>query len=208
MKFACLTMLVMASVALHATDSKLVAQRLKEGRALAYDRHYDQALQKYEEVLKKDSANLEALIAKMDALAGLRKTDQAQAIAKQSAEKPSAKTVTLEANAKFLKRDFKGAEADLKRAIQMDAKAYMSQYLLGYLYFRTEKTDEAIQHLKAAIKANPDFPEPYYVLGDIYFSKGNSKQVLENWGAYLKKAPKTGKRYAYVNKALQKMGGH
>jgi Flp pilus assembly protein TadD len=65
------------------------------------------------------------------------------------------------------------AEANLKKALAIDAEHPASLAMLGDLKFREEKFDEAIDALSMAAKIRPDRPDTYYMLGRALIQKGN-----------------------------------
>lgn len=194
--------------ALIAGDPAEATRKVKQGRSLLFEQKYTEAQKKFEEVLADNADHLEALMGKIDALAGQRKLSQAGAIAKKKAGDAGAAGLILSANNKIWTRDFKGAEVDLKRALTRPGADYMAHFLLGYVRYRSRDLDGAIEHLTAAIEANEDFPESYYLLGDIYLKKSDSENMFKYWRPYLEKIPHAGSRYQYVVSTLQKLGGH
>ncbi len=202
------SVILMSAASALAADPAIAAQKVKEARSLLFEQKYPEALQKFEEVLATDGDHLEALMGKMDALAGQRKLSEVDALAKKKAGEAGATSLILSANNKIWGRDFKGAESDLKQALSKKGADYMAHYLLGYVSYRSRDLDGAIQHLTASIKANENFPESYYLLGDIYLKKSDTSNLLKYWRPYLEKIPQTGSRYQYVASTLKKLGGH
>jgi Flp pilus assembly protein TadD len=67
------------------------------------------------------------------------------------------------------------AEANLREAIKYDAHLPQAQYQLGRVLDRTERTQEAVEALKASAALNPQYPEPHYLLGRIYHKLGRAE---------------------------------
>lgn len=180
---------------------------LNEGRFLVAEKKFDQAIAKFDAVLKTHPNHLEAKIGKMEALGSMRKTGDVAKVAGAAKTGDSAEELTLAGYNKFWSKDFNGALADFNSATQKDPKAYMAHYLAGYLQWRLIKYDNALSHLEKTVQLKPDLAEAYYILGEIYKSKGDAKKVITNWNAYLKLIPHSGARFNYVNSTLKKLGG-
>ena len=116
--------------------------------------------------------------------------------------------LVIAAKASYYRRDFKGAEANLLKAIEIDDKACMAYYQLGHLKRIFRKKDEALTYLHKALEADEDYPETYYLLGDLYLSKKDTKKAVKYWNEYLKRVPSSGEKYREVNQTLQQLGGH
>ncbi|CAM2008080.1 tetratricopeptide repeat protein [Acanthopleuribacter pedis] len=180
---------------------------LNEGRFLIAEKKFDQALQKFDAILKSHPNHLEAKLGKMEALGSQRKTSDVAKVAGVAKAGGSADELTLSGYNKFWKKDFPGALADFNSATQKDANAYMAHYLAGYLNWRLIKYDQALVHLEKTVKLKPDMAEAYYILGEIYKSKGDAKKVITYWNEYMKRIPHSGTRFDYVNNTLKKLGG-
>ena len=199
----------LAVPALIGQDARVLDETLKEARSLLYDQKLEPALAKFEEVLKKDPNNLEAYLGKMNALGSLRKNQDVQKMAAAKSKTTTIDGSVINANGLIWKRDFAGAMEQLTRVHAKKGNGdYMAQYLAGYIQYRSRKPDAAIPFLQKAIELNKEYPESYYLLGDIYMKKSDANNTVKYWNEYLKRVPKSGKRYQYVNSTLQKMGGN
>jgi tetratricopeptide (TPR) repeat protein len=67
------------------------------------------------------------------------------------------------------------AEANLRQAIRYDSRLPQAQYQLGRVLDKEEKTQEAVDVLKASAALNPEYPEPHYLLGRIYQKLGRGE---------------------------------
>jgi tetratricopeptide (TPR) repeat protein len=79
-----------------------------------------------------------------------------------------------------------GKAEDARKAIaqldQLSANDYRTQTGVGVLLARYRLYDEAIQHFRAALRANPDSDDVKFDLADAYFRKGLYSQALEAAG--------------------------
>lgn len=196
-------------------------RELNEAGILVFEKKFDKAKAKYDAILASNENNVEARIGLMEALDGLKKSDEIQALAKASEavykkdDKSDEENKTKEVNglivsakARYYKRDFSGAEADLLKAIKMDDKSCMAYYQLGHLKRILRKKDDAIKYLLKALEADKDYPETYYLLGDLYLSNKDTKNGIKYWNEYLKRVPSTSEKYREVNHTLQQLGGN
>ncbi|MDI6785185.1 MAG: tetratricopeptide repeat protein [bacterium] len=71
-----------------------------------------------------------------------------------------------------------------KKALELDKKAVenevISSYRLGIVYGLNGLYDEAIKHLKKAIKIDPLFSEAYRILGIVYSLQDNYSEAIRN----------------------------
>ncbi len=192
-----------ATAAVFAQDMRV----LNEARFLIAEKQYDQALAKFESILKTHPSHLEAKIGKMEALGSMKKSKDVAAVAGTAKAATSAEDLTLSGYNKFWSKDFNGALSDFQKAVQADDKAYMAHYLSGYLNWRLIKYDAAVSSLEKTVQLKPDLAEAYFILGEIYKTKGDGKKVIQNWNEYLKRIPHSGSRFDYVNTTLKKLGG-
>ena len=184
------------------------SQSLNEGHTLLADSQNEAALAKFETILAKSPNHLQAQIGKMEALGNMRQIPKIDEYASKQSKSTGPDALVVAGYNKVWKRDLAGATTDFEAAIKQDASNYMAHYLLGYLKWRTRKYDDAIVHLQKTTALQAGFAEPYYILGDIYKTKGDSDKVLKYWNEYLKRIPRTGQRYSFVNSTVLKLGGN
>ncbi len=188
---------------------KALLRSLQEANRYFVDEKYKEAHAKYDDILKLYPENLEAQIGKMNVYLGEKKTTEATDFvnkAKGTVKTDSLEGLILGGVASLANKDSKGAAASFEAAVtQFPEKAYLAQYYLGYLQWRSRKLDDALPLLEKAVKLNPDYAETYYLLGDIYLAKKNKAKVVENWNAYLARVPAEGSRYERVTKTLKQL---
>lgn len=188
---------------------KALLRSLQEANRYFVDEKYKEAHVKYDEILKQYPDNLEAQIGKMNVFLGEKKTTEATDFvnkAKGTVKTDSLEGLILGGVASLASKDAKSAATAFEAAsTQFPEKAYLAQYYLGYLQWRSRKLDDALPFLERTVKLNPDFAEAYYLLGDIYLAKKNKAKVVENWNAYLARVPAEGSRYERVTKTLKQL---
>lgn len=87
--------------------------------------------------------------------------------------------VVKEAADKIGQRDFDGAIALLKGALEKDPKDVNALYLLGLSYTRKKMYPEAADALTQVIQASPKFPPAYFELAIGYQQQNNLDKALE-----------------------------
>lgn len=128
------------------------------GNLLLVARQPDKAAQRADYVLSKDANNVGAHILKADASAELRQMDQALAemnTAVQLDPKRSTSYLNLGVLENAKAPDSPAAEADFKKAIELDGKAIQPRLALAAFYDRSKRYTEAEPPLQDAIKLAP-----------------------------------------------------
>lgn len=92
-------------------------------------------------------------------------------------------------NAKRQKRDFEGAYADYMAALKYDTLSYGAFVGLGATLDDLERSKEAIEYLKKAIKLKPDSKEGYGNLGFRYMDNGEYEKAIELFNKVLELEP-------------------
>ena len=226
-----LIVLCLISTGLFAGDDEEARERarrklladLQDARVLFNDKQYEEAEKAFADFLdhygreentkhldppELDAVLLEAQIARMDAMARLKKVEALEAFGtSKMTAKASVRNHLLRAKTKLWKRDREGYEVELKAAVALDEEAYLGWFLLGELYMGMRKEEMAIEHLKKSLEHHEDFAEAHYLLGQIYLRRGDKQNTRKHWNAFLESEPRKGSRFTYVNNTLLKMGG-
>ena len=104
--------------------------------------------------------------------------------AKRSDEK-FARTYYLLGNAYYLKKDFKQAETNYKKAIELDPKENAPYSNLAGLYSSQKKNDKALSTLQKLLAVEPDFATNYKKAGIAAENAGKKKEAKEYYEKYL-----------------------
>ena len=74
------------------------------------------------------------------------------------------------------------AEAECRRALQIDAESFEALHLLGVICFQNGNSDEALQLVSRAIALNPKEPVVHCNLGELYRSLGRLEEAIASYG--------------------------
>lgn len=201
---------------------KMMAE-MAEARVLIHndqDAEAEKALQKFIETYSKAEnrthlkpETVEALIMEAD-LALLDLYGQSRQVEKLLKYSASKRGKSAGVNDRlFTSQDYlwqrkpKEARAELENALKAAPKNYLVHHQMAKTAMAGRDFDTAVTHFEKTIELNEDFAEPYYYLGQIYMRQKDKAKVREYWNGYIKRVPRKGKRYEYVNNTLQKLGG-
>ena len=91
------------------------------------------------------------------------------------------------------KKDFDTAllmcDDQLKNVQDEPALKSILHNLKGELYLAQLKTTDAEESFKAALKENPNFPQPYYALAKIYLMEKQEDKAIDQYKSILDKNP-------------------
>lgn len=87
------------------------------------------------------------------------------------------------------RNDPTGAEAPFAKLAELDKESVHPMLLLGEVYKRTGKNDQAIAQYKAAISAGPGSAVPPYLLGLLYEKMGDQVLAMSYYEDAVRKAP-------------------
>jgi tetratricopeptide (TPR) repeat protein len=77
--------------------------------------------------------------------------------------------------------------------------------ILGFCYYHTGRTREAIEAYKISLTGNPSFFWSWYNLGVIYYQNGNTPRAVQVWQKALKADPALTLKAIYLSKAYQQI---
>jgi tetratricopeptide (TPR) repeat protein len=159
------------------------------------ERKPDEAVQHYERALSLDAANFDALNGLTTLYMSQGKFDEAQARIDQAiAGRPTS------APLHYLKAGIYGrlggiaeaqrdegrkgqyaqqAEAELRRAIELDPAFVPALNSLGNLYIKTNRPDEAVAEFRRMSERRPDDPTPYMLIGMVEDNRKNYSASTE-----------------------------
>jgi tetratricopeptide (TPR) repeat protein len=100
---------------------------------------------------------------------------------------------------------FSEAIAELQKALAINPSFAKAHLMLGVVYFRTKRYDEAIEEMKVSISLGLDSHNTavaYYDMGSAYIVKGMKEEALQQYRNSLKADPS----YKDARTALNRMG--
>ena len=170
-------------------------QRLiREGVVLHDNKDYDGAIRKYEEVLKENPDNIDALheIGFSYSLKGdYRKSlEAAYSGARYKSPLLAAFYLSIGNNQDELGDSKKAIEA-YKAGIKLSPNMAILHFNLAITYIRTGKLEEARKSAKRAVVLNPNHPGSHLVLGDLFRKGGYKTPVLLAMSRFLVLEPKS-----------------
>jgi tetratricopeptide (TPR) repeat protein len=148
-----------------------VKKLINEGNNSYRLRQYNDAIAKYEEVIRLDP-NYEKI----------GKVYQFLAISHTKGDK----------------RDYKKAEDNLKKAIAADPDDPQFYYYLGTVYKKGNNLTDAVNYFNIAIQKNPAYAKPYFELGRIYADKNkfkNTDKAVEYFSKAIEAKPSYSQAY-------------
>jgi tetratricopeptide (TPR) repeat protein len=144
---------------------------------------HDLALPWYERILARDPSHLLALLGRGNALVGLGRADEAEAVFQQALDRyPDNPYVLAELGLIRFHQGDDGAAARLfERALEHDDGRYTCPHEgLGLVYLRQGRTEAARTSFERAIELNPDIEfAKYNGLARIYIEEGRHDQARE-----------------------------
>jgi tetratricopeptide (TPR) repeat protein len=142
---------------------------------------YSDAQKAFQQALDKDPASSDALQGLMNVFLSQKQTDQAISVANaQIAKVPNSSAFhDLLGSALFTKKDLQGAEAELKKAIQLDRNNSDALVKLGQVQVAMGAIDQAIATWEQSIKDNPRDANFYVLVGEAYQTKGDAAKARQ-----------------------------
>ncbi len=78
-------------------------------------------------------------------------------------------------------KELENAEKEYNLAIAARPASWRPHHLLGYLYLRMKRDDDAIAQFKEFVRLSPKDPNSYDSLADGYMAKGDTDEALKNF---------------------------
>jgi len=146
-----------------------------QARALAQLRtgNFDQAVKDLEVLLERDKENYVALLALAEAMANLKKTDEAIALAGRAIklEPDAPQAYELRARIHVLTNAMDRALVDVNKALHLLPGSYTSLLLRARLLQAKEKYEEALSDVETALKVRPKAVSALFLKSTIYESQ-------------------------------------
>ncbi len=162
------------------------------GNIQLIQKHYDQALTFYQQALDKDPSSAEGLSGVMNTCFVLKQFDKAIAAANaQIAKSPNnANFYDLLGTALFNgKKDLPGAEAALRKAVELDKNNADALEKLGKVQIQEGSVDKALALYQQSIKDNPRDVNLYILSGELYVAKKDWDQAKASYQQALSISP-------------------
>jgi len=156
------------------------APSIQLGNIQLAQKHYADAEKFYQQALDKDPSSTEGLSGLMNTYFGQKQPDKAIAAAyAQIAKSPNnSNFYDLLGTALFNgKKDLPGAEANLRKAIQLDKNNVDALEKLGKVQVQEGSVDQALALYQQSIKDNPREVGFYILCGELYEAKKNWDQA-------------------------------
>ena len=155
-------------------------------------KHFPDAEKFYQQALDRDPSSIEGLSGLMNTFVAQKQYDQAIAAAKAQISKSpnSSNFYDLLGTALFDgKKDYSGAEAALRKAIELDKSNTDALEKLGKVKVQQGSTDQALALYLQSIKDNPGEVDFYILAGELYEAKQNWDQAKDMYQQALKVSP-------------------
>lgn len=107
-------------------------------------------------------------------------------------EKSSPKPYVMRATAKFARRDGAGAEADLKKAIEVAPQDPLGYSRLAGMYLVQKRFSESLKFYEEALKRDPDFREALQGLVSLDLQQNQPSRAIARLSALVEKNPNNG----------------
>jgi tetratricopeptide (TPR) repeat protein len=106
----------------------------------------------------------------------------------------------------FLNKNYQGAETNLKKAVDLNAKLWLAHVYLGQVEARKKNHVSAIEQYQKAVAIKPNRGSLYNDLGFLYFSAGKYPEAVDAYQAAVNRGYTKGKVYNNMALAYAAMG--
>lgn len=150
-----------------------------------------EAINSFENALRVDATNFDALNGLISLHARNQEFDKAHARVDQalSAYPNVASLHYLKAQAYGFQRNIPSVEAELKRALELDPNYVIAYEALAALYINTKQEDRAIAEYQKVISLRPESAGPYTLIGMLEYQKQNYDAAVDNYRKALERDP-------------------
>ena len=155
------------------------------------EKKQDEAIANWENALKVDATNFTALNGLITVYAQQQAYDKAHSRIDQAiaANQNNASLHYLKAQVFGFQHNSQGAEAELRKALELDGNYLPAYSSLGALFINSGQTDRAIAEYKNIISRRPDDQSAYTVIGMLEDSRKNFDAAIDNYKKALDKDP-------------------
>ena len=143
----------------------------------------DEAITFYNNALAIDSANFNSLRGLINIYAARNRTDQAHARIDQSisAQPNNPSLHFLKGQVYGFERNAQGAEAEFRRALEIDGNYLAAYSALGALFVNTNQQERAIQEYSKIVERRPDNASAYTLIGMLEMNRQNIDAAVDNY---------------------------
>ena len=147
----------------------------------------------FETALKIDGTNFDAINGLVTLYSRTNEVDKAHARIDQAlASFPNNPSLHyLKAQAFGFQRNSQSAEAELRKALELDSNYLPAYSALGALYINSKQEDRAIAEYQKIIALRPESAMPYTIIGILEDQRKNYDAAIENYKKALEKDPNT-----------------
>jgi tetratricopeptide (TPR) repeat protein len=151
----------------------------------------DEALGFYENALKNDNTNFNALNGLIGVYATKNELDKAHSRIDQvmNSYPNNASLHYLKAQIYGIQHNAQGAEAELRKTLELDHNYIAAYSSLGALFINSKQEDRAIAEYKKILELRPDNAAAYTMIGLLEDSRKNYDAAAENYRKALEKDP-------------------
>jgi len=143
----------------------------------------DEAVANWDNALKLDSVNFVALSGLISLYSQKQDFDKAHARIDQSLNSypNNASLHYLKAQVYMFQSNAQAAEAELRKAIELDSNYIAAYNSLGTLFINTKQEDRAISEFQQLVKIRPDNPAAYTMIGLLEDARKNYDAAADNY---------------------------
>src|SRR5436305_4261531 len=144
---------------------------------------FDEALTFYNNALMIDNANFNSLRGLINIYAARNQIAQAHARVDQSiaAQPNNASLHFLKGQVYGFERNAGGAEAEFRRALEIDANYLAAYSALGAMFVNTNQQDRAIAEYTKIVEHRPDNAAAYTLIGMLEMNRQNIDAAIDNY---------------------------
>lgn len=107
-----------------------------------------------------------------------RPAAKARARQAQSAAAPKLPPALEKAEAAIAQKDFASAEPLLQQEIKANPQDFRAWYDLGFVYYQTQRVDQAIDAYKRSLALRGDLEQTHTALGLVLFERGRTEEAI------------------------------
>ncbi len=160
------------------------------GKALASGEH-TRALQEFRQAIRLQPTKLEPYVALSELLIQMNRTPDAEQVLNDArAQVPDGAALHRAlAHGRYASGDLRGAETELLTALQRDPEDLRAHFMLGEVYRRMQRLDQAEHEFSVVAQADADYPGLALARGQLDEARGQLPQALNTFREALARDP-------------------
>jgi tetratricopeptide (TPR) repeat protein len=173
--------------------------------------HYGEAEKAYSQALDRDASSADALAGLMNVYFAQKQPDKAVAAANAQIAKVANSSALYDLLGTALfneKKDLKGAEAALQKAVDIDKTNADALLKLGQVQVALGSADAAIATYQTALKNNPREPSFYILTGELYEAKQDWEKAKQSYQKALEISPENAVASNNLAYVMMQTGGN